>query len=230
MFARDMHHIQKDIITSLAHKSPQRFSELQLPSIPNNTFSYHLKKLLQSDYVARTDDGYVATRKTLKALQHASLRDKSANTPAFLTAVCVTNNSGKVLLLQRDTQPFIDYYALPAGLIHQGEHLGDAAARELFEKTTIRAPRLQFAGVLDFRYLQQVSGDLFVHTVAFVYSYHLPGDGGQLSGLKTRYGTLLWSDLGHSRILPEVRAITQLVKQKQPAVESIDFDEPTIKV
>ncbi len=223
-----MHHIQKEIITSLAQTSPQRFSQLQPPQVANNTFSYHLKKLLQSGYVASGDGGYAATRKALKTLQYHEADEKRTTTPVFLTAVYVTNSDGKVLLLRRNTQPFIGYYSIPAGLVHQGEHLDAAARRELLEKTSIKAGRVRFAGVLDFQYLEPGSGDLFTHTVAMVYTYRLSGDGKRLAGLETRYGTLLWSDLTDKNILPEVHTIAQLIKKKQTTPVSADYDEPLV--
>jgi ADP-ribose pyrophosphatase YjhB (NUDIX family) len=231
MFTRDMHHIQQEIISSLAHQSPQRFSQLQPQQIPNNTFSYHLKKLLQSGYITLVDGGYIATRKALKAFQYATLRDKRTGNPVFISAVYVTNDDGEVLLLERNNQPFVGYYSVPAGLIHQGEHLGDAAIRELFEKTSIEASKLQFAGVLDFQYLERASSDLFVHTVAFIYTYKIPGTGKKLVGLESYYGTLVWSNLQDSRVLPEVHTIAKLVKKNKPTLESIDYEEPsTLKV
>jgi ADP-ribose pyrophosphatase YjhB (NUDIX family) len=223
-----MHHIQREIISSLARQSPQRFSELQPPEVPNNTFSYHLKKLLQSGYVTPVDGGYVATRKALKDLQYVTERDKRPSTPVYITATYVINAKDEVLLLRRNNQPFVGWYGVPAGLVHQGEHLDQAARRELLEKTTIKAPDVQFAGVMDFRYLEQGSGDLFVHTVAFVYSYRLPGNGEELEGHQTHYGTLTWSKLTDEQILPEVHTIATLVEQKQPAVKSLDYDEPSM--
>ena len=227
MVMRELHHIQKEIILSLAHHSPQRFSQLQPPTIPNNTFSYHLKKLLQSDYVAMVDGGYEATRKALKTLQYAdSLNEKNTN-PVYITAVHVTNNEGKVLLLRRSNPPFVGWYCVPAGLVHQGENLEQAALRELFEKSSIEASTLEFNGVLDFQYLEKDSSDLFVHTIAFVYSYRLPDSGEPLAGMQTHYGTLQWSDLSSNKILPEVYTIAELVRQKEPTVKSVSYEEPT---
>ena len=222
-----MHHIQKDIITSLANTAPQRFSQLQPPQIPNNTFSYHLKKLSQAGYVNVVDQGYVATRKALKAMQYTGNHDKRMENPVFITAIYVTNNAGKVLLIERNNQPFIGWYGLPAGLIHQGEHMERAARRELLEKVSIRNARPQFCGVLDFRYIEKRSNDLFVHTVAFIYTYQLPTSGKQLAGHTTRYGKLIWSDMTDKRILPEVHDMVKIALLSNHDLKSIDYPEPT---
>lgn len=228
MVMRDLHHIQKEIILSLAHHSPQRFSQLQPPEIPNNTFSYHLKKLVQDGFVTQVDGGYEATRKALKTLQYTDASDdKGKGNPVYITAVHVTNNEGKVLLLRRSKPPFVGWYCVPAGLVHQGESLEQAALRELSEKSSIEANSLEFNGVLDFQYLEQESRDVFVHTIAFVYSYRLPDSGHMLAGMQSPYGTLLWSDLSSQKILPEVYTIAELVRQKDPVVKSVNYDEPT---
>lgn len=228
MLPRDMHHIQKEIISSLAHHAPQRFSDLQPPRIPNNTFSYHLKKLLQAGYVTLVDGGYVATRKALQTLQYANLLEKKTSTPVFISAVHVTNNKGQVLLLKHNNPPFIGWYGVPAGLVHQGERLEDAAIRELSEKASIKAREISFAGVLDFQYREPSTDDLFVHTIAFVYTYRIPGNGEQLEGFVSHYGTLIWSDLSEDCILPEVYTIAELAKKEMPFIESTDYVEPAI--
>lgn len=228
MFARDMHHIQNEIITSLAYRSPQRFSQLQPPRIPNNTFSYHLKKLLESGYIILTEDGYIATRKALKTLQYDndSSSSRRRDTPAMITILYVTNDEGKVLLLQRHNQPFVGWYGLPSGLIHQGETIAEAAQREFEEKASIKTNKLTYEGVLDFKYVERKSADLFVHAVAFVYSYHLKGPSEGLNGFETKYGTLKWSDLKDTQVLPEVFCIEEIAKNKNLVLESINFDEP----
>ena len=129
-------------------------------------------------------------------------------------------------MLRRNYPPFIGWNCVPAGLVHQGETLEQAALRELSEKTSIEANDIEFAGVLDFQYLEHTSRDLFVHTIAFVYSYRLPDRGEQLEGMQSHYGTLQWSDLSSKNILPEVYTIAELVRRKEPGVKSITYDEP----
>ena len=222
---QDMHYIQKDIIQSLAINSPQRFSQLQPSHIPNNTFSYHLKRLLELGYVKPdTALGYVATRKALKTIQYSTEKTKRPIAPAVITMIYVTNDLGEVLVLNRRKYPFIDYFGLPSGLMHTGEAIEHAAKRELFEKTGIKATKdLTYSGVLDFQYLEQDSEDIFVHAVAFVYTY----DYGNLP-LPIRandYGALSWSGLTREKILPEVHMVHNLVKQA-PTLTSINFEEP----
>lgn len=223
----DIHHIQKDIISKLAYNSPLRFSELQPPRIPNNTFSYHLKKLLELGYIESTKNGYIATRKALKTLHYSPDKERRKAYPILLSVVYVTDNTGRVLLLKRRNKPFANWFGIPSGLIHSGETLDSAAKRELFEKTGISALKpLEYVGVLDFRYLEKDSDDLFVHGVAFVYKYKCVDPKEATLSEETKYGELDWSGLRRDKILPEVFAITKLVNGKKPIVSSVDFEEP----
>lgn len=222
---QDMHYIQKDIIQNLACKSPQRFSQLKPAQIPNNTFSYHLKRLLELGYVEhKLDEGYVATRKALKIIQYSAVKTNKSSTPAIITVIYVTNDDGEVLILKRNKRPFVNYYGLPSGLIHTGENIKIAAIRELFEKTGIVATNeLTYCGVLDFQYLEQYSQDIFVHAIAFIYKYNYGNK--PLPTHKNSYGELSWSGLKREKILPEVHKVHKLVNEP-PTLTSINFEEP----
>lgn len=222
------HHIQKSIILSLASKSPARFSELQPPRVPNNTFSYHLKKLLDSGYIELTETGYIATRKALKLVVFEAGRNSTESYPVVLSTICVTNDDDEILLVNRNNKPFQGWYGLPSGLIHLDEDLQQAARRELLEKTTIQTDAdLEQVGVLDFRYISKDSGDIFVHVIAFVYAYKYKGPKQELNDVATKYGQLSWSTLARSHILPEVFTIKEMVDNNVFTHTSVSFIEPS---
>lgn len=223
-----MHHIQKAILIRLASASAfLRFSELQPLHVPNNTFSYHLKKLLEAGYVESTLQGYTATRKALKIIQDIDSRHRIAR-PVALTVLYITNSEGEVLLLERNSRPFKSWLGIPSGIIRGGESLNHAAVREIYEKTsvTVEPSELSPKGVLDFRYLQQDSNDMFIHAIGFVFAYHYLGARDTLEGRETISGTLSWSDLKHKNILPEVHTILELTGQEDMLIHSVDFEEP----
>jgi ADP-ribose pyrophosphatase YjhB (NUDIX family) len=212
----------------LASASNLRFSELQPPHIPNNSFSYHLKKLHELGYIEATPTGYTATRKGLKAVQNIGNR-LSSGQPVALTVLYVTNDQGEVLLLERGSRPFKHWLGVPSGLICNGESLKQAAARELKEKVsvTVTLDELNPKGVLDFRYLQHNSKDMFIHALGFVFTYQYVGPRDLLEGRETKFGTLCWADTTAENILPEVAAVASLVNQETTFIHSIDFEEPT---
>lgn len=225
--AAHMHHIQKSILIKLASASSLRFSELQPPHVPNNSFSYHLKKLLELGYIEPDIGGYTATRKGLKVVQNFDNRPQLGQ-PVALTVLYITNDQGEVLLLERGSRPFKHWLGVPSGLICNGESLKAAAVRELSEKTSVSVDpeELNPKGVLDFRYLQQNSNDMFIHALGFVFSYHYTGVRDLLQGRETKYGTLCWANPEDGNVLPEVSAVSSLVNQEHTLIQSIDFEEP----
>lgn len=225
-----MHHIQKSIILNLARTAPLRFSELQPPRVPNNTFSYHLKKLVEGGYVELTGSGYVATRKALKIIAYGISTNRSPSTPKIISMIYIENTDGEVLLINRNYKPFHGWYCLPSGLMHEGETLDEAAHREVIEKTTIDPGDLRRVGALDIRYINQQSHDIFMHTVAFIFRCQFTGDKQALSDKVTRYGQLVWSKLGRENILPEVYTVKQLIDKGAFSYESVCFEEPAQKL
>ena len=78
-----MHHIQQQILIKLTEKSPQQFSQLLIDDVPNNSFSYHLKKLVENGYLHHSGNGYEPTRKALK-IYHFGDNVESAGIHPFL--------------------------------------------------------------------------------------------------------------------------------------------------
>ncbi len=223
-----MHHIQRSIILSLARTSPLRFSDLQPPRIPNNTFTYHLKKLTGSGYVELTETGYIPTRKALKLVAYGSNESSRTRTPGPITMIYVQNKEGEVLLLNRNRKPFQGWYGIPGGWIHLGETADEAAQRELTEKTTLVSDgNLSAAGVIDLKYIQQDTNDIFLHVLGFVYTHQFTGDREQLNDKVTTYGQLSWSKFGRNNILPEVKPIQALVDKNEYSYTSATFVEPS---
>lgn len=223
----DLHHIQRSIILSLVTSSPQKFTELQPPRLPNNTFSYHLKKLVDTGYVEHTPQGYIPTRKALKLTAINTDQKGRISTPSVITMLYVTNTDGELLLINRNMYPFQGWYSLPSGTIHLGETLDGAAQRELFEKTGIEATEeLTSIGVLDFQYREEGTDDLFTHAIAFLYSYCYSGDKLCINDKSTRFGQLSWSKLGRKHILPEVAVAKEIAHGGQFVKRSVCFVEP----
>jgi ADP-ribose pyrophosphatase YjhB (NUDIX family) len=81
----------------------------------------------------------------------------------------VVVRAGRILLIERRNPP--PGWAIPGGFIEYGESAEDAAVRELFEETGLRATELELLGV----YSKPLRDPRF-HTLTVVYLAQATGD------------------------------------------------------
>jgi 8-oxo-dGTP diphosphatase len=58
-------------------------------------------------------------------------------------------NSGRVLLVQRGTQPALGRWSIPGGLVEVGESLSDGVIREVIEETGLQVEPIELIELLD---------------------------------------------------------------------------------
>lgn len=133
-----MHYIQKYILDKLICAEFLRNRDMRPPHTESNLYQYHLRRLIDSGYVKKSEQGYSLSTKGLQyADKHSSDLKSQRPQPKLVTILILENEKGEVLLVRRKKQPFIGMYNLPSGKIHEGESLIDAGKRELREKTGI---------------------------------------------------------------------------------------------
>lgn len=84
--------------------------------------------------------------------------------PRLAVDCVVFDAQDRLLLIRRRHPPFADGFALPGGFVEYGERVEEAARRELFEETGLRAARLSLIGVYS-----RPDRDPRGHTVAVAY-------------------------------------------------------------
>lgn len=67
--------------------------------------------------------------------------------PALTADAVLFDTTGRILLVRRKNPPFQGAYALPGGFVEPAETVEQAAARELYEETGMRAVALHLCGV-----------------------------------------------------------------------------------
>lgn len=130
-----MHNIQYHILESLTAYKVRRFSELRPAHAESNLFQYHLGKLIKDGYISKRAGGYTLSGKGLYYADRQSSALKQERIQAkIITIIAITNSQNEVFMYKKPRQPYIGGYIMPAGKIHEGELVGEAAQREVREK------------------------------------------------------------------------------------------------
>lgn len=130
------HHIQKHIIEVLYRQKTARFRDLRKTGTDTNLFAYHLKLLVKTGFVEKSDTGYSLGKKGLAYVDRVSETTMNVRTqPKIVTMLVIQNSNGDVLLWHRNKQPYIDTWTLPYGKLHINDaSVQTAASREAKEK------------------------------------------------------------------------------------------------
>ena len=125
--------------------------------------------------------------------------------PILAASVAVFRN-GKVLLGLRKNPPAAEVFSLPGGVVEIGERLEEAALRELFEETGVKASIIGFAGhtqVID----QDGTGKVRRHFVVASFAARWVSGEGAPSAEAPQ---LIWKDpqdLGDLPVTPNLQTI-----------------------
>lgn len=167
-----MHHIQRKILQLLIHTPVLNYARLRPAGVESNHFAYHLHQLIRAGLVAKDGGGYVLTPEGLTFADRASHATAAPRKqPHIVTILHITNDEGQLILFTHAFQPYIGYVGLPKGRIHYEEHIADAAARELFEKTGLQIEPLEHRGMVyvsarrDGEVISKILGHVFTGTV-----------------------------------------------------------------
>lgn len=117
MLERDTikHPIERAILTSLITYAHAKFSDIRPSNIDTNLFTYHLKLLVKSGYVTKTDQGYTLSSQGLNYIDRVNGDSTLLRVqPKIVIALLVQDGYGNVLLQKRALQPYIDSWGLPS--------------------------------------------------------------------------------------------------------------------
>lgn len=136
-----MHWIQKHILAQLITNPRLRYGKIKPANVEGNLFMYHLRALMKEGLVVKSDDGlYELTPAGKLYADRLSLQTLTPRVqPRIVTLITCQNDQGEWLLYRRKRQPLLGQVGFPYGKLHLDEVVEDAAARELMEKTGIRA-------------------------------------------------------------------------------------------
>lgn len=195
----------------------RRFSELRAEDVESNLFQYHLRHIINKGLVEKYDNGYRLAPKGLYYADRYSPAHKGERLqPKLITVITIKNAKGDVLLLEKNRQPWINQWHLPAGKIHIGESAQEAASREVKEKIGICLDNLLFTAVA---HVQICKDSTTVSDfVSFIFSTEYSG----------AVGVGKWYNVGNKDLInlaPSVQEILEIEQSKDGAFHVVKLDE-----
>jgi len=155
-----MHPLQQHILRQLMRHEHCRYSELKPDEVEGNLFVYHLRQLLNREWIVKEDDLYTLTVDGKKQVARLSSGSMNFREQPVVCTMVLARQDGKVLLHRRSYEPFRGKLCLPYGKLHWGESLEAAAKRELMDKTGLQG-NLSYVGCINFRVSE--GGELIAH-------------------------------------------------------------------
>ena len=159
------HHIQKNIVYTLAFAERLRFGELKPDTLENKAFDYHLKKVIMAGYVTKNSDGTYSLTNEGKRVGKGALKKQSrlidrAYSTLLLAVQRPEDNAW--LLVRRKSQPLIGLTGLMNAQPRADQHITQTAAQICREQTGLTG---QFVvhGHGYFRILRAGELESFIH-------------------------------------------------------------------
>jgi ADP-ribose pyrophosphatase YjhB (NUDIX family) len=174
-----VHNIQRKILHKLMFATSLGYAQMRPEGVESNHFAYHLDQLLHAGLIAKQDRKYFLTPEGLALADRVSHDNMLVRTqPQIVTAAHITNAAGQTLLFKHTFQPYLGLSGFPQGRLHYDEHVAEAAARELQEKTGLAGIKLKHRGIAYIEATKEETsiGKLLLH----VFSGSMWGDASAL--------------------------------------------------
>lgn len=139
-----LHVLQMEILKKMVTNAGVRFNDLLIEGLESEHMNYHLKKLLDCGFVTKNKNLYTLSDSgknyTNLLDDQVEIVERQPKSSVLLHAVR-KNEKGEIehLLSKRLRQPYLGKIGRLTGKIRFGETLEQAASRELYEETGLKA-------------------------------------------------------------------------------------------
>jgi 8-oxo-dGTP pyrophosphatase MutT (NUDIX family) len=216
-----VHYIQSKILQELLYVPNSSYASLRPAGVESNHFAYHLEQLLKDAFIVKDGKQYTLSPAGLAyidRLSHGKMVRRLQ--PHIVTAIDITTPDGQTLLFKRNFQPYLYLLGFPLGKIHYAESIGDAAVRELQEKTNLTGVPLTHRGMV---YIEACQQGVTISKVLY-HVFH-----GEVAAPLPTYtpplrGVCQWADhrkFDESMLMPGFLRVKQLLDVK----DGLFFDE-----
>jgi NUDIX domain len=183
--------IQNHIISRLKNARVLRYSDLQLKSVPNDLFNYHLQFLVKKGYINRSEEGYSLGASGIKHVADPDLSDQDEKIASTFKVNVITlasrkiKNKIEILNQVRTSHPSFGKIGAMGGIVRKGESIEAAAKRKLKTETGLIAD-FKILGIE--RRMMYIGGALFSDIIfPIAYADHAEGE-----LIDTEFGRNLW--------------------------------------
>lgn len=210
------HHFQRTIIYKLAFAPSLRFSELKPGDIENKLFTYHLKKVVNSGYVDKRQDGsYELTPEGRRVGMRVvdarhSLADRAES---VLFLVIRRKDDGAWLLYKRATHPLLGKVGFMHAIPTTDETTTETASRICQQKTGLTSSFRQLGGGY-FRVFNSGELESFTH-FELLTCEDAWGELSQADAL-AQYDWYQKPDFNAAEMLPNMSILHDLYKANKP--------------
>ncbi len=208
-------------------KRKSRFNDLLIDGLESEHMNYHLKKLVNLGLVEKCDNCYKLTD---KGKDYSNLMDddmklveKQPKTSVILRVIRKDPKTGYIQLLlnRRLREPYYGKVGKLTGKVHFGETIEDAAARELFEETGLKAEKITIEEI--YRKMRHREDGTFAQDVVF-FMVFIDKFSGTFIG-KTQYQENFWLSEEEYKERDDIDLFDDFVWHTQEKPRKITFHE-----
>jgi ADP-ribose pyrophosphatase YjhB (NUDIX family) len=149
-----------------------------------------VRNLKDEGLIIPTSTGWTLSGKGVSTISDLDGTQITSKAQPILCTFVLAYDEGKVALLKRQRQPFINFIGLPGGKVDKGTDLTSQAREELKEETGLSAENFELKLIQEAFTYDSNSEELLHHMIAF--HYLATGITGTLNPL-TREGENFWS-------------------------------------